>query len=101
MERRGRGEGQTASCHVETFSCENLERGGSGVRLGKGRGGGGSHSAEEKGHFAISSFSSGLRVEMNVSIASRPSTTVDDDSGGEAQLIDFTSSESSGLFHHA
>lgn len=39
----------------------------------------GSHSAEEKGHFAVSSFRSGLRVEMDVSIASPPPPTVDDE----------------------
>lgn len=37
----------------------------------------GSHSAEEKGHFTVSSFRSGLRVEMDVSIATPP--PVDDE----------------------
>lgn len=43
---------------------------------------GGSHAAEAEGRFSVSSFRSGLHVEMNVSIASRRSTSTTVDGGG-------------------
>lgn len=50
-------------------------------------GGGGSRSAGEKGHFAISSFRSGLHVDTKVSIASRPSTSTTVDGGDEPHSL--------------
>lgn len=68
------------------------EPGGGGWWVGGGSGGGrrrGSHWAEEKGHLAVSSFRCGLHVEMNLSIASHPSTAaaVDDDDSEAHSLI--------------
>lgn len=66
-------------------------------------GAGGLIQLEKKGHFAISSFRSGLHVEMKVSICSRPSTStaVYRGDGGELHSLILASSESSGLLHHA